>query len=60
MGVLQTAGLAQAAFERWIDLASYCPIPVRITDLEARLVYANAAWRKLTNTRPFDAAKYRG
>jgi hypothetical protein len=49
MGVLQTAGLAQAAFERWIDLASYCPIPVRITDLEARLVYANAAWRKLTN-----------
>ena len=48
-GLVDTKRLAEAPFERWIDLASHCPIPVRITDLQASLVYANAAWRKLTN-----------
>ena len=48
-GLIHASGLADAPFEQWIDLASHCPIPVRITDLQARLVYANAAWRKLTN-----------
>ena len=48
-GLIQASGLADAPFEKWIELASQCPVPVRITDLQARLVYANAAWRKLTN-----------
>lgn len=48
-GLIQTSGLADAPFEHWIELASHCPVPVRITDLQARLVYANAPWRELTN-----------
>lgn len=48
-GLVQTSGLVDAPFEQWIDLASLCPVPVRITDLKAGLVYANPAWYKLTN-----------
>lgn len=48
-GLSKTSDQAGTSFEQWIDLASPCSVPVRITDLQARLVYANAAWRKLTN-----------
>jgi hypothetical protein len=48
-GLTRSSGVGDSPFEQWIGIASDCPIPVRITDHQACLVYANAAWRKLTN-----------